>query len=58
MNGEYSQAVPIIFSSRAISIKLALAPIWRAKAELKGKTFDWILLKRKILTANNLAKRG
>jgi hypothetical protein len=38
--------------------KLAITPIWKAMAEPKCKSFAWILLQRKILTANNLAKRG
>lgn len=38
--------------------KIAITPIWWAKAEPKCKTFAWILLQQKILTANNLAKRG
>jgi hypothetical protein len=38
--------------------KLAAAPIWRAKVEPNCRIFSWILLKHKILTANNLAKRG
>jgi hypothetical protein len=38
--------------------KLATTPIWIAQAEPKCRIFAWILLQRKILTANNLAKRG
>lgn len=32
--------------------------IWRAKAENKCKLFAWILIQNKILTADNLARRG
>jgi hypothetical protein len=35
-----------------------LNPIWKAWVEPKCRTFAWILLQHKILTANNLAKRG
>ena len=36
----------------------SITPIWKAKAEPKCKFFAWILLHKKILTANNLEKRG
>jgi len=35
----------------------SIMPIWKAKAEPKCKFFAWILLHRKILTANNLEKK-
>lgn len=38
--------------------RLNITPIWKAKTEPKCRIFAWILLHRKILTANNLAKRG
>jgi hypothetical protein len=38
--------------------KISLCHIWTAKTEPKVKIFAWILLEYKILTANNLAKRG
>jgi hypothetical protein len=38
--------------------KLDLKPIWKAQVEPKCRIFAWILLHHKILTANNLAKRG
>jgi hypothetical protein len=38
--------------------KPSLTPIWKTKAELKCRIFARILLQHKILTANNLAKRG
>lgn len=57
-NGEYSvrSAYRIQFTGRYK--KMTFTPIWGARAEPKGKTFAWILLQQKILTANNLAKRG
>jgi hypothetical protein len=38
--------------------KISFRNIWTAKTEPKIKIFAWILLQYKILTANNLAKRG
>ena len=38
--------------------KMSITPIWKAKAESKCKIFAWILLHRKILTADNLERRG
>ena len=38
--------------------KLRISPIWKAKAEHKCRFFDWTLLHGKILTANNLQKKG
>jgi hypothetical protein len=38
--------------------KSHLNPIWKAHAEPKCRTLAWIFLQHKILTANNLAKRG
>jgi hypothetical protein len=38
--------------------KLSFRHIWAAKTEPKVKLFVWILIQHKILTANNLAKRG
>lgn len=57
-DGEYtaSSAYRIQFTGRFK--KMSITPIWRARAEQKGKTFAWILLQRKILTANNLARRN
>jgi hypothetical protein len=57
-NGEYStkSAYHIQFMRRFK--KLAITPIWKATAEPKCKSFAWILLQQKILTANNLAKLG
>jgi hypothetical protein len=38
--------------------KIGITPIWKATTEPKCKSFAWILLQRKILTANKHAKRG
>lgn len=38
--------------------KPVFAPIWKARAEPKCRIFAWILPQHKILTTNNLAKRG
>lgn len=38
--------------------KIKLAPIWEAKVEQKCRIFVWTLMHKKILTANNLFKRG
>ena len=32
--------------------------IWKAHAENKGKVFAWIMVREKVLTADNLQKRG
>lgn len=57
-DGQYStqSAYRIQFLGR--HKKPALTPIWKAKAEPKCRIFAWILPQHKILTANNLAKRG
>ena len=57
-DGEYTtkSAYRIQFVGQAG--RQSITPIWKAKAEPKCKFFAWILLHRKILTANNLAKRG
>jgi hypothetical protein len=38
--------------------KLSITPIWKARTEPKYRIFAWILLHRRILTADNLEKRG
>ncbi|KAJ1257562.1 hypothetical protein BS78_10G005700 [Paspalum vaginatum] len=38
--------------------KIKLLPIWKAKVEPKCRFFAWTLLRKKILTAENLQKRG
>jgi hypothetical protein len=57
-NGEYTtkNAYRIQFQGRLKSIDIG--PILKAKTEPKCKIFVWILLHRKILTSNNLEKRG
>ena len=38
--------------------RIKITPIWKAKAEYKCRFFAWTLMHKKILTANNLLKRG
>lgn len=57
-NGEYTtrSAYRIQFIGRT---KTSLFhPIWKAKTKPKCRFFAWLLLQKKILTADNLAKRG
>ena len=37
---------------------IKITPIWKAKAEQKCRFFAWTLMHKKVLTANNLCKRG
>jgi hypothetical protein len=57
-DGQYSasSAYKIQFSSNYCKMKLC--PIWKAKAEPKCHFFAWTLLHKRILTADNLQKRG
>lgn len=57
-DGEYStkNAYLIQFTGRFSKIKITA--IWKPKAEPKCRFFAWTLLHKKILTANNLLKRG
>ena len=57
-NGEYSSKSAYLAQFHGSHAKLKLNPIWKAKAEPKCRFFAWTLLHRKILTANNLQKRG
>jgi hypothetical protein len=57
-DGQYTTQSAYQIQFRGQYKKLASTPIWRAKAEPKFRIFAWILLQHKILTANNLAKRG
>jgi hypothetical protein len=57
-DGQYSTQSAYQIQFRGHYKKLASALIWRAKAEPKCRIFAWTLLQHKILTANNLAKRG
>jgi hypothetical protein len=55
--GEYStQSAYLSYSVR--TKKFNIGPIWKAKTEPKCRFFAWLLLHRKILTADNLEKRG
>jgi hypothetical protein len=36
----------------------SMMPIWKAKTEPKCRFFAWTLMHKKVLTANNLMKRG
>ena len=56
--GNTPQAALTAFNSWAALKKMLITPIWKAKAEPKCKNFAWILLHRKILTADNLERRG
>jgi len=57
-DGKYSSssAYKIQFSTNFCKIKFN--PIWKAKIEPKCRFFVWTLLHNKILTADNLQKRG
>ena len=56
--GNTPQAALTTFNSWAVLKRMSITPIWKAKAEPKCKIFAWILLHRKILTADNLERRG
>jgi hypothetical protein len=57
-DGNYSSssAYKIQFATNFCKIKIN--PIWKAKTEPKCRFFAWTLLHNKILTADNLQKRG
>ena len=57
-DGQYSanSAYKIQFTSNFSSMNLC--PIWKAKVEPKCRFFAWTLLHKRILTADNLQKRG
>jgi hypothetical protein len=57
-NGEYTTKSAYHIQFEGGYSKLKLMPIWRAKAEHKCRFFAWTLIHKKILTANNLAKRN
>ena len=57
-NGEYTTSSAYRIQSMGHFKKMSITPIWKAKAESKCKIFAWILLHRKILTADNLERRG
>lgn len=57
-DGEYSTQSAYAIQFEGSRRKPALMRIWKAQTEPKCKFFAWLLLHQKILTANNLAKRG
>ena len=57
-NGDYSTSSAYRIQLARRSKRFNIAPIWNDKSEPKCKIFTWILLQKKISTANNLAKRN
>jgi hypothetical protein len=57
VDGEYTTKSAYQVQFQGTFSRLKITPVWRAKAEAKCKFFAWTLLHKKILTANNLAKR-
>jgi hypothetical protein len=57
-NGDYSTSSAYRIQLARRSKRFNIAPIWKDKSEPKCKIFAWILLQKKISTANNLAKRN
>jgi hypothetical protein len=57
-NGDYSTSSAYRIQFAGKSKRFNITPIWKAKSEPKFKIFAWILLRKKILTANNLVKRN
>jgi hypothetical protein len=57
-DGEYTTQSAYQVQFIGVFSKIKITPIWRAKAERKCRFFAWTLLHKKILTANNLLKRG
>jgi hypothetical protein len=57
-SGEYTTKSAYLIQFEGSFTRLKLTPIWRARAEPKCRFFAWTLLHKKILTANNLAKRN
>ncbi|KAJ1270002.1 hypothetical protein BS78_06G021200 [Paspalum vaginatum] len=57
-NGEYLAKSAYLAQFMGSFSKLRLIPIWQTRAKPKCRFFAWTLLHRKILTANNLQKRG
>jgi hypothetical protein len=57
-NGEYTTKSAYRIQFEGTFSKMKITTIWRAKAEPKCRFFTWIFLHKKILTANNLIKRG
>ncbi|WVZ95321.1 hypothetical protein U9M48_041103 [Paspalum notatum var. saurae] len=57
-DGEYTTKSAYLAQFHGSMPRLRLLPIWKAKTEPKCRFFAWTLLHRKILTANNLLRRG
>lgn len=57
-DGEYSTKSALLVQFAGRFSKIKITHIWKAKAEPKCRFFAWTLLHKKILTANNLLKRG
>jgi hypothetical protein len=56
--GEYTTKSAYHIQFRGRTKTRNISQIWKAKTEPKCRFFAWILLHKKILTANNLAKKG
>lgn len=57
-DGEFSTKSAYLAQFQGSFSKIKLLPIWRAWAEPKCRFFAWTLLHRKLLTANNMLRRG
>ena len=57
-SGEYTTKSAYEIQFQGTFSKLRIMPIWKAKTEPKCRFFAWTLMHKKILTANNLMKRG
>jgi hypothetical protein len=58
VDGEYTAQSAYKIQFEGSRRKPVMMQIWKAKTEPKCKVFAWLLLHQKVLTANNLAKRG
>jgi hypothetical protein len=57
-DGEYSTSSAYQIQFIGVYSKMRLTSIWKARKEHKCRFFVWTLMHKKILTANNLFKRG
>jgi hypothetical protein len=57
-NGEYTTKSAYRIQFLGDSNKLNISPLWKARAESKCRFFAWTLMLGKILTADNLQKKG
>jgi hypothetical protein len=57
-SGEYTTKSAYCIQFEGSFSKIQIALIWKARTEPKCRFFAWTLLHKKILTANNLMKRG